>query len=152
MTKPPSRRTHGSEPWRLYRCWDAMLYRCRHERFARYAGRGITVCKAWHSFERFRDWALAHGYRDDLKLDRIDNDGNYTPRNCRWVTDKESARNTKNNRAVIRSDGRRFAVIMQAVEATPGSSHGNLIKACRGDIKTHAGFGWCYEECHERAR
>lgn len=136
--------THGRRPWRLYRCWDAMLTRCRRERFARYNGRGITVCDEWLGYEGFRDWALASGYRVGLTIERIDNDGNYEPGNCRWATAKEQARNRHTNRAVIRSDGRRFRTIAEAIDATPGSYSQNITHACRGRIKTTAGFGWRY--------
>jgi hypothetical protein len=61
--------------------------------FRRYGGRGISVCAEWASFEAFRDWALASGYADDLEIDRRDNDGDYTPENCRWVTHVENSRN-----------------------------------------------------------
>ena len=64
-----------------------------------YGERGITVCDEWrHSFETFRDWALASGYRDDLSIDRIDNDKGYTPDNCRWATAKEQSNNTRRTR------------------------------------------------------
>ena len=92
---------------RLYRIWDNMNTRCScpskgrdYERY--YGGKGIRVCDAWkHSFEAFRDWALEHGYAENLQLDRIDSDGNYTPENCRWVTAQMQAWNRSNSIRVV---------------------------------------------------
>lgn len=134
---------HGRTPRRLYRVWDAMLYRCRHH--SRYAGQGITVCDAWNAYENFRDWALANGYQDNLTIDRIDNGGNYEPANCRWATRREQARNTRNNRSVVRSDGVVFATLAEAVEATAGAISQNITHCCRGRLKSTAGFGWSYK-------
>lgn len=69
--------------------------------YPNYGGRGIKVCPEWmESFEAFRDWAMANGYRDDLTLDREDVNGNYDPNNCKWSTRTEQANNKRNNHKV----------------------------------------------------
>ena len=87
---------HGMATTRLYQCWSDMKQRCNnpHNQFyARYGGRGILYCKEWDSFPPFMEWALSNGYNDSLTLDRIDNDGNYCPSNCKWSTQSEQASN-----------------------------------------------------------
>lgn len=92
---------HGGTGTRLHRIWTAIKNRCRNQNFVRYAnygGRGIGICEAWSDYAVFRDWALVNGYADELEIDRIDNDGNYEPGNCRWVTTKSNNRNKRTNR------------------------------------------------------
>jgi transcriptional regulator with AAA-type ATPase domain len=67
--------------------------------FSRYGGKGITVCEEWRcNYKAFYDWAMANGYSDDLTIDRITNDGNYEPSNCRWATLKEQQNNRTYNK------------------------------------------------------
>lgn len=93
--------THNSSKTRLYAVWNAMICRCKspkHKEYHRYGGRGISVCDEWKSFETFKQWAYQSGYDDCAKrgtctLDRINNNGNYEPSNCRWVDMKTQNRN-----------------------------------------------------------
>ena len=89
---------HGATGTRLHRIWLAMRRRCGNpnfDHFSHYGGRGIKICKTWQRFEPFRDWALANGYQDDLTIDRIDNDGNYMPSNCQWITRAQNSAKAK---------------------------------------------------------
>jgi len=96
------KRTHGKTHTRIYRIWRKMKERCYYEadrrKYKYYGGRGITVYEEWkNSFEKFYDWAITHGYADNLSIDRIDVNGNYEPSNCRWITMAEQQRNKRNN-------------------------------------------------------
>jgi hypothetical protein len=94
---------HAGSRTPLYRVWHQMLRRClapADKWYPSYGGRGITVDEAWKDFVVFRGWALAHGYVPGLFLDRRDNDGPYTPDNCRWVTPATSARNRRGRLSV----------------------------------------------------
>jgi hypothetical protein len=89
---------HGMARTRLYRRWVSIKMRCRQTDKAAedYWYRGIRVCEEWQTFEPFLRWALANGYRDDLEIDRINNDGDYEPGNCRWVTRRINQNNRRN--------------------------------------------------------
>ena len=92
---------------RLYRIWMAMKWRAnnKNKRAKTYREKGVKCCREWmDSFETFKNWALTNGYNDTLTLDRIDNNGDYSPENCRWVGFKAQA-NTKCNNTIISVNG-----------------------------------------------
>lgn len=94
---------HGLSNSRLYRIWRGIINRCENpnrKAYPRYGGRGIKMCDEWRDFINFYDWAIANGYQDNLTIDRIDNNGNYEPLNCRWATVKEQCRNQRTNRLI----------------------------------------------------
>ncbi len=95
---------HKGKGTRLYNIWSGMKGRCLNlnsKDYGNYGGRGITICDEWvnkeNGFKNFRIWAMANGYQDVLSIDRIDNDGNYEPSNCRFVKMSKQANNRRNN-------------------------------------------------------
>lgn len=102
--KAKTKHGESSSDNRLYTIWKGIKARCcnsNNPAYKNYGARGIQVCKEWlHDFTPFKEWALKNGYDDKLTLDRINNDGNYEPLNCRWVTRKEQCRNKRNNHFV----------------------------------------------------
>lgn len=92
---------HGLATTKIYHIFWGMLNRCYKETnsaYEYYGGKGIKVCEEWNGFDKFMnfyEWAMGNGYKEGLQLDRIDNDKDYCPENCRWVTAEENARNQK---------------------------------------------------------
>jgi hypothetical protein len=91
-----------NRPERIYKIWVGIKSRCYNKKvnnYSRYGGRGIIVCNKWkNDFIAFKEWALKNGYSDTLQIDRIDNNGNYSPDNCRFVTCAKNNQNRNCNK------------------------------------------------------
>lgn len=90
---------HTEELDRLRRIYSGMIQRCYNPKstsYMNYGGRGISICEEWmNDREDFIEWALSHGYANDLSIDRINVNGNYEPSNCRWATDEVQLENRR---------------------------------------------------------
>ncbi len=106
--------------------------------YKRYGGRGIKVCDQWKEFNGFRKWALNNGYKENLTIERINNDGNYCPENCRWATKREQNRNKSDN-VILEYKGERKILTDWATEK--GMSYDCL--------KSRIKRGWSIEKALE---
>ena len=101
-------KTHGYSKEDLYVRWCGVKSRCynkNNSKYEYYGGRGIHMCNEWKDdYLKFREWALKNGYKKELKLDRIDNNKEYSPFNCRWITHSDNMRNTRVNKGIIVTD------------------------------------------------
>lgn len=97
------RQSHHKSHLRIWQIWECMKQRCYNPSqisYKNYGAKGIRVCEEWHNFENFYNWSLNNGYETNLTIDRIDNNKDYSPNNCRWVDMKTQQRNRTNNHLV----------------------------------------------------
>ena len=133
----------GRKNTRLYRVYSGMKSRCYNSNtpmYKYYGGRGITVCEEWkNDFKAFYEWAMNNGYSDKLTIDRIDNNGNYEPSNCRWVDMKTQSHNTSHNH-IVKLNGVEHSLTEWA------EIYNINIKTIRDRLKR----GWSYEDAFSK--
>jgi len=141
--RPSTREQHGESQRgkrsRLYSIWADILKRCQNinsQAYPNYGGRGIKVCDEWSkSFIAFRDWSLSNKYADNLEIDRIDNNGDYCPSNCRWTTRLINSRNKRSNR-ILEVNG----------EKQPLQFWAEKLGVPHGTIQKRINRGWSVED------
>lgn len=129
--------THGESKTKLNKVWRNMKdrsYNINNKRYPHYGGRGIKVCEEWQKYEPFRDWANESGYEVGLSLDRINNDGDYAPSNCRWATSKIQNNNFSRNRNIS------FQGIIHSI-----SEWSRILKIPRNTLDYRINSGWSIE-------
>lgn len=159
---------HGLSNTKLFAIWQDMNKRCgnpSHHAYKYYGGRQIKVCNNWQNdFISFYNWALSNGYRVGLTIDRINNDGNYEPSNCRWVTMKKQCKNRrkadillgKNPKArkVVKLDlSGNYICTYNCIKDAMIDNNINLLSSsisacCRNKQKSAYGYKWKYYENH----
>lgn len=137
ITAPQNSRskTHGLSKTVIYSRWNGIKERCynpNNDRYHRYGGRGIVMCNQWKDdFLSFYNWCVENNFNENLQIDRIDNDGNYEPENCKLSTIKQQCRNRSTN-VIVEYNGEKMT-ITEAAEKS-GIDHKTLfIRYKRGD-------------------
>ena len=134
--------THNKSKTKLYYAHQDIKSRCynpKNKFFKDYGGRGIKVCDEWiKDFEMFYEWSIKNGFRKGLSIDRIDNDGDYSPENCRWVDMRTQNRNKKSN-VYVTYKGKTQLLVDWANEKGMN----------RGTLSSRLISGWTLEEALE---
>lgn len=129
---------HGLHKTKLHKVWTRMKHRCISEEASKkkyYLDKGIKVCDEWaYDFKKFYDWAIANGYDEGLSIDRIDNEKNYEPSNCRWVKLEKQQRNKSNNiKVLINGEEILLHDIPKRYNLTNSIVHDRYKRGLRGD-------------------
>lgn len=141
--------THGLNNHKLYHIWQSMkerVFNIKDKAYKNYGGRGITVCNEWkNDFMSFYNWSIENGYKEGLSIDRINNDGNYEPLNCRWTTRNIQNRNIRVLRTNNKSGFKGVSLCKQSNKFVSQISV-NYKKIHIGKFKTAEEAGYAYDK------
>lgn len=150
--------THGDSATRLYKLWQGMKARCENPnqtKYHLYGGKGIKVCEEWQTYEGFKA-SMPEGYEEGLTIDRLDSSLDYTPLNCRWITQQQNSSETTKRRPVVQLrqvlvPEKHFVIEQEWDSAKQAADSLGLIAShigavCLGKRKTHGGFGWEFKD------
>jgi len=153
--------THGKSKTRIYSIYKGLKRRCycpNRPNYKDYGGRGITICDEWlDDFATFYEWSISHGYADNLTIDRVDNNRNYEPDNCQWISrseniakrNKDIALKTNNSYLAISPDGNEFIFTRVTIFAEEKGLNRNAIyKVIRGI--QHQTKGWKFKKLENK--
>lgn len=131
-------RTHGDSKTRLYHIWHGMKRRCNAKTckaYKNYGGRGIKMYDEWNSdYTSFKNWALAHGYKDNLTIERLDVNGNYSPDNCTWITKHDQGLNKRNTKYLtLYGESKPAAEWCRILNIKPSTLHSWVVR--NGNVK-----------------
>jgi hypothetical protein len=125
------------ERTKLYNSWKGMKERChnpKHKDYHSYGGKGIKVCALFQRYDSFEEWAKNNGYRNGLTIDRINNDADYCPENCRWSTHAEQSLNTSKNLIVnINGEEKPLILWVQNTNLNYGTVRSRYRNGIRGE-------------------
>ena len=128
----------ASHSQRLYNIWCGIKNRCLNphcDDYQYYGGKGVTICEEWkNNYMAFRAWAISHGYKEDLTIDRISPDGNYSPFNCRWTDYKTQANNRTNNvRLTFQGRTKTISEWAREIGISDGTIRSRIRRGCSSD-------------------
>lgn len=131
---------HRGKKARLYKIWCKIKERCNNpnsSRYAFYGARGVRMCEQWEEYKEFEEWAVSNGYSENLEIDRKNFTGDYSPTNCRWVTQTENKRNRRTSKLsmekarVIRAKNPQYKSEMRALAAEYGVTINTIYSVVR---------------------
>lgn len=137
MGNPNGHYVHGLYYTKLYKVWATMKQRCNDPNcrgYRWYGAKGITYCREWEKVDAFYDWAMKHGYKDGLTLDRINPKGNYEPSNCRWIT-MSAQQSNRSDRHNLTYNGRTLSI----------TEWSEILKIPRSTLSNRIRAGWSIE-------
>lgn len=131
MGNPKGHLVHGLSKTPLYKVWCEMKQRCANPKcqsYKWYGNKGIKLCSEWLEFVSFYEWALAHGYKSNLTIERINVNGDYCPENCKWITNIEQQSNRSTTHYITHNGESHTLTEWSNIQGLPRTTLSNRIR------------------------